>query len=471
MRSATYGVWINYGSTAIFQIVFASAFGGGQKAASYVLAFSLVLFIGSIFVSCTQTLVVPRLLASTGAVNCQAIRFVLVTTAIALAALTATLVAAPGISHLLAPRAGIGIGVFQPALRMACVFMIINVLASQVLYCLLVLGRRFGPAAAPTLPSLAGIAALLSFHSCSVVQLFAFMTLGSLAELLLLAYLWPRGARWSAVPLDGLTRLTVMTALQSSLLAALPFIDRFVASLHGADGVAQFNYALRGLALAQQLLVGGIVLTGLGHWSALAARHELQRVSAAVCRTVSGAFVLLTSAAATGVWLALPLVRLVYQRGAFTAADSTAVAHIVTLGALGFATEGIGLVVSQALVSLRCNAEVIAIGFGNAALRIPIAVLLGDLYGPGGVALAYSVASGASLAVQLFILSKRIDLRTGSFLSWRRVLVVSGLLISLVVGSEAGGSELLVSAFGGIIVFLIIATQMRVGMRAFKARP
>src|SRR3954471_5100981 len=63
MARATIGTWINYATTLIFQVVFASRFGASREAAAFVIAFGLAVAIGGIFTNTVQSVVVPRLVA------------------------------------------------------------------------------------------------------------------------------------------------------------------------------------------------------------------------------------------------------------------------------------------------------------------------------------------------------------------------------------------------------------------------
>src|SRR5204862_2506876 len=87
------------------------------------------------------------------------------------------------------------------------------------------------------------------------------------------------------------------TTAQLILLALLPAFERVMASFHSPDGAAHYNYAIRTLAVVQQLVVGGWLLSSLGDWSGFARAHEQRRFQTSLLRTTASATLLLVLAA------------------------------------------------------------------------------------------------------------------------------------------------------------------------------
>lgn len=66
MAKSTAGTWVNYATTALFQVLFARAFGSSPAASAYALTFAIAVGIGAVFVGTSQVVYLPRLLARDG---------------------------------------------------------------------------------------------------------------------------------------------------------------------------------------------------------------------------------------------------------------------------------------------------------------------------------------------------------------------------------------------------------------------
>lgn len=434
MKRATVGVWLNYATTAVFQVAFAINYGGGTAASVFILTFSLVLFIGGIPTACTQALLVPRLLTQGGQINRKTLAFVgvsIASTAVLMVAVAAT---ASGTSPAIASIAHLPARNLLSALPAGCLFMFFNVVAMQIMFCLLALGRRFGPAAAPVFPSLAGTLAMLMTDDLSPARLLLAMTLGASIEIVFLAALIPRPVALGAAPLPGIAKLSVFTGLQFVFIAALPFVDRLLAGLDDPSGVAHFNYASRSLGIAQQLLIGGAILAVLGRWSSMASRLAYPALHRAISRTFVAGLIVLASAAAVGLVLAEPLTKLIYQHGEFSATDTAAVAGLIALALPGFLAEGLSSILSQALLATRRSWAAIALGICNVVLRVAFAVSLAVPFGVKGVAVAYSISTVVVLAIQITVLQRRGQLSITTYLGRARLVTCAVLTIGASVG-------------------------------------
>ena len=61
MIRATVGVWVNYATTAAFQIVFALRYGSGTEASVFVIVFGVAIAVGGVIAVSVQSVIVPRL--------------------------------------------------------------------------------------------------------------------------------------------------------------------------------------------------------------------------------------------------------------------------------------------------------------------------------------------------------------------------------------------------------------------------
>jgi putative peptidoglycan lipid II flippase len=118
------------------------------------------------------------------------------------------------------------------------------------------------------------------------------------------------------------------------------------------------------------------------------------------------AFTLIPASAVSAV-LAEPIVRLLYQRGAFTESQTTVVAGALAAFSLGLTFNGMMLMLNRSFFSLQAPWTPTVIAVGNLALNT---VLYAVLYpvGTWGIPLAISIANIVSTGALLVLLRRRI---------------------------------------------------------------
>jgi putative peptidoglycan lipid II flippase len=133
------------------------------------------------------------------------------------------------------------------------------------------------------------------------------------------------------------------------------------------------------------------------------------------------AFLLVPASVASAV-LAEPIVRLVYQRGEFTATQTTVVAQALVAFSLGLAFNGAMLMLNRAFFSLQSNWIPTLVALGNLALNIVLDAALYS-FGTWGIPLATSLVNIAGTGALLIFLRRRIDRLEGSAIARTLVLV------------------------------------------------
>ena len=340
MLKATIGTWVNYGTTVIFQVLFARRFGSTAAASAYATTFAVAIALSAVFIATTQSIYIPRLLTHDGEVITAGVRRILRLTLLAVVVFVLFAAFASPITSLIAGKLDRP-GVHLVALmRFAAAFGFSQVLVGQLAALAWARGARFGPAVTPALPSIVASVPLLADPHVTAPTLYLLLTAGSLAQLGLLAATAGRSLRFATEPLHGLGKLTFgfLGALVVSQFI-VPF-EVIIAARASASGGADFNYAYRALSVTQLLIVGGLTLAALPEWSnhvRAQARASLER---SIAQALSVAVLALSLAAAVGLVAGETLVRLVFQRGSFTAHDTEVVAAIVLAALVGFVAEG-----------------------------------------------------------------------------------------------------------------------------------
>jgi len=140
----------------------------------------------------------------------------------------------------------------------------------------------------------------------------------------------------------------------------------------------------------------------------LAARGDLDGFRHMVGLGLRQIAFLLVPASATSAVLAEPIVRLIYQRGEFTAGQTPVVAATLAAFAAGLTFNGAMLMLNRAFFSLQDPWIPTAVALGNLTLN---AVLDAALYhlGTWGIALSTTMVNIAGTAALLYLLRRRIE--------------------------------------------------------------
>jgi putative peptidoglycan lipid II flippase len=163
-------------------------------------------------------------------------------------------------------------------------------------------------------------------------------------------------------------------------------------------------------------------------------------------------FLLLPASAVSAV-LAVPIVRLLYERGAFTSDQTGVVAAALAAFSLGLTFNGTMLMLNRAFFSLQSPWTPTAIALGNLGLN---AALDAALYPVGvwGIPLATSLVNIAGTAALLVVFRRRIGRVDGTRLadSYVRIALASALAAGVAFGAWFGLDALLGRSLGGQLV-------------------
>jgi putative peptidoglycan lipid II flippase len=272
------------------------------------------------------------------------------------------------------------------------------------------------PALVPIVTPLITIAAILwAPKSWSVFPLAIGVVAGGFLEAaILLRLLKTCGMRfrlrWHGLDADvrSVLRQYAPVLAGSVLMCSTTVVDQAMAAMLPSGSVAALSYAYK--------IVGLIIATGatalstaaLPYFSHMAAEQDW-----AGCRHTLKRYTALTLATTVPLTLALialshPLIRLVFQRGAFTAADTDLVSHVQVFYFIQIPFYMCGMLFVRFLSSIRRNDVLMYISAINLALDISLNLFLMRRMGIAGIALSTSLVLFASFvflgicAVKLF---------------------------------------------------------------------
>jgi putative peptidoglycan lipid II flippase len=264
-------------------------------------------------------------------------------------------------------------------------------------------GRFAIPAMLPALTPLASIAFLLGFgHTWGVYSLAAGTLVGAATEAAILAVFvvrrgFPVIPRWC-----GRTWALDQVAAQYGpviggvlLLGGAPLIDQAIAGMLASGSVAALNYGTRLSTVLVAVGPSAVATAILPHFSKLTVsrdwmhvRHSLRSYAAVILGVTVPAIALL--------WIySGPLVRLFFERGQFTGADTPLVTTVQRFALLAIPPSMVMALVLRLISSMKANRLILRASALCAALNLVLDLVLTRWMGIAGITLTTAL-------VQLF---------------------------------------------------------------------
>ncbi len=214
---------------------------------------------------------------------------------------------------------------------------------------------------------------------------------------------------WRDPAVRRVFRLMLPVTLTLGLINVNAVIDTLFASrlLDPDLAPAAINAAFRLYMLPQGMFSVAIATVLFPALARLASRNDLDAFRATVSTGLRQIGFLLIPASIVSAVLAEPIVRLVYERGAFTEADVTVVAGCLAAFSLGLVFNGWMLMLTRGFYGLQSNWLPTGVAVGTLGLN---AVLDVALYRVGiwGIPLATSLANIVGAGLLLFFLRGRV---------------------------------------------------------------
>ena len=187
--------------------------------------------------------------------------------------------------------------------------------------------------------------------------------------------------------------------------------------------------------------------------SRLAARNDMLGFRDTVSLGLRQIGFLLIPAAAVGAVLCVPIVRLLYQRGEFTAGETTVVSQALAAFMVGLFFNGAMLMLNRAFFSLQSPWVPTYVAVGNLVLNAALAAALYRV-GIWGIPLATSIVNIAGSAALLLVLRRRLGRVNGRELAdsaWR-ILLASAVVAGVAYGVWRGLDEALGRSVGAQVI-------------------
>lgn len=257
--------------------------------------------------------------------------------------------------------------------------------------------------------------ALLAFRPSWGVGGLAWLRLGGNAlEVVVLALvlfsLRATGAKWSN--LSNLSTVATQYAslvLGASIGSVSVLVDQAMSAPLGAGSVAALSYGCKvglGLLGLFDIALAAVIYPRLAD---LAAQRDWTGLRATVRQWATGTFAIVAAGTLLLVAFSEPLVRLLFERGSFGAADTELVARVQALFVLQLPFHAAALVGTRLLSALSRNQDLVLVSIVNALLNVFANLVLRKVLGVSGIALATSCVYVSAACITWVLSSRALD--------------------------------------------------------------
>lgn len=406
----------------LYQVVVTARFGIGPTMDAYFVASTIPLLLALLIADAMEISVIPvytRIRAEgtqeqssrffSTLLNCLFLGAVLLTLLMLVFRYQLILISAPALGAL---RTGVAVDL-TPFLFPAFLFMTVI----GFLECILNAEGQFGwPAYAGILvPLSTAVLVLLVSRSLGIVTLGIGMLIGLTFQLgVFIVRLRWAGIKYRPV-LSVRTpeiRSVLVTAwpvlLAAVVTQALPFVDQVVASFLSAGSISALNYATKLISVPVGVIFASVGRAALPYLSRQSASNDLSAFKETLRLYLWGCGLITILLTICIIIFAHPLVRLLFQHGAFSAGDTNRTAAALVGFTIGLTAMAIGFLLAKAFSALGKTKVLMGVTLFSVVANTLFDILFAHFWQGFGIALATSTVYVCTMCIMLLILRRAI---------------------------------------------------------------
>jgi putative peptidoglycan lipid II flippase len=210
------------------------------------------------------------------------------------------------------------------------------------------------------------------------------------------------------------------------------WINTMLASGLAAGSLSALNYAWLLMLLPQGIVAQAVATAAFPTFAALEASGRMDELRSLISSTLRGVlFLAIPAAVGLLVWRT-PLIRMLLERGAFTATSTQLTAAALAFYSFGLIGHSVVEIVTRAFYALHDTRTPVVIGIGAMGLNVVLSLVLIAPLAYAGLALANTVATWIEMILLCWFLSRRLQ-----GLDWRALgsLTVKAALASAVMAA------------------------------------
>lgn len=331
--------------------------------------------------------------------------------------------------------------------------------------------KFIGPVLAPGIRGavLIGVA-LISYRQWGIYAIVIGMLIGELVTLLVLTGLvYAEGVRFKLTwtmprTVKKTMRLALPMIIGIVVLLLNPIIDRLMAAPLGEGSVSTLTYAGRVMMIPVALLSAGFFVVLLTHWSEIVAQGNLDELHTQLKKSVRVVLFIILPISIYLFMMRVPVIRLLFGRGAFTEDAVVATADLLGILALGLVPYMLLITLNRVYLATQHTKTPMFLALTNVFTNFVLNILLISLWGLAGIALSTTITYFGVFLLASVILRKRLQFRWWQGM-WRpagkmaavSLLFVVVLLMSKRIWGNADDTVWLVgvTAVFGLIIYAV----------------
>ncbi len=254
-------------------------------------------------------------------------------------------------------------------------------------------------------------------------------------------------------------------------------VNTILASGLAAGSLSSLNYAWLLMLLPLGVFAQAIGTASFPTLAAQIAAGQEDAMRATFGQLLRLIFFLTIPAAAGLFVLREPVIRLLFERGAFSSRSTQMVAYALQFYALGLTAHAAVEIIVRAFYALHNTWTPVLAGVGAMILNISLSLLLVDRLGYGGLALANTVATTLEMTALLWLLRRKLGgleakrLAATLARSLAAAAVMAGALGIWLTMAAGPWRQAWVTALGGMALAAAVYLGMAALLRAEELRP
>lgn len=202
-------------------------------------------------------------------------------------------------------------------------------------------------------------------------------------------------------------RLMLPMMLGMCLYKLAPALERWIASGMPPGSISTLGYATRLINVLQPVIVSGISVSGFALMAERISERDLEGLRDSLAKSCSALFFVSVPLAAFLCAFGEDIIRLAFERGAFTGANTAATWPLFSLYALALPATTVGTVVGQAFYAFQDTRIPTWIGLAEISLFAALGLLLAPHFGLRALPLGFLVSFYATSIWITFLLSRK----------------------------------------------------------------
>jgi putative peptidoglycan lipid II flippase len=269
---------------------------------------------------------------------------------------------------------------------------------------------------------------------------------------------------WRSLEVRRVLLLMLPVTLSLGLINFNLLINSIFGSLVSEQAPAAIDKAFRIYMLPQGIFSVAVTTVLFPTLARLAARREYGDLRATMANGMRQIVLLLVPAAAAILVLSVPMIRLVYQRGEFSAQDTDLVSTALFWFAFSLPFNGLFLLLTRTFFSLQRPWVPTAISGVNLAITAIAALALYSPFGVGGIVAATVIATAVSVLAQTVVLRRQLGRLELGRLTWTTLRVAAAS--AALAGASYGVWYVLDQALGRSLGAQIVSLSAGLGAGA-----